>query len=265
MSRGSSQPQISSAECSTSGRRSGSGSKRQSEMPSALRATCSMEIPRRSSTRVEEDGLVPDPGSARVEDGVGGDMARRPAVMIGFDAGPLEELGRSGPWRQRDRPPLGAGVRDPVCGSHRSDPLKGDQPHQRRLGSLVRVDTLRREAIEARAALWDGDRHVADRCRRGTTHTPAPSRHDTGRAPVASMGGFRRQQQRRRLDRLLVESRLRAPAWPPPVADRVRDGRPGRVCESMSQSRTSRPAWSIWLESTNRPATISAWAGRAFS
>ena len=152
VTRGSSQPQVSSGSRSTSAWRSGSGSNRQSVTPSALRATWSWEIPAEILDADEEDRLVADAGGGRIEDRVRGvrDVGRRQDGVRGV--APEERLAASGHRvdiaSSRRRRPRHAAP-DARSGP---DVLGRDQPHQRRLGALVRVDAPRGEAVAARAA-----------------------------------------------------------------------------------------------------------------
>ena len=110
------------------------------------------EMPRRSSTRTQQDGLVADPGGARVEDRVGavGEVRAVMSGLAGWRRNRSSWSSRIGIHRASPRACGTAsarcrsrrGRRCGACASQRAHVLQRGQPHERRLGALVGVHAV---------------------------------------------------------------------------------------------------------------------------
>ncbi len=212
----------------------------------------------------QQDGLVAHPCRRRVEDRVGGigqvDRAQDRVVTRPLEQHRVMDAGHRDVRHRRGPRARGRSRSVDLDGPH---VLQRHQPHEGRLGSLVEVDAVGHQAIEAAASIGVGDRDaqivLAQEPAIRPVHHRAPS--DVVGGLVRGLGG---EHEGRRLDGLLVEPGSDATLRPPAVADRgevaVRCGLCGdeplqgpdarldhRGVGAMSTGHDERPTWQTVL------------------
>ena len=226
-------------------------------------------MPRRSSTRTSRTVSSPTRAAPGLKTELAG-YGTWSAVMIGLRRMAREQVGGVGTpsrvslgWSRigDDRRSAAGGHRRRVADRARivADALERGQPHQRRLGALVAVDAGRRRGRRSRrpatgSAIGSAEVVVAQEPAVGPLDRVEVARV-AGRGARRDLG---REDQRRRLDRLLVEPGPFAAARPPAVVPIGEKCPSGDVWTSISQSRTRRPVRISASSSVCWPATIRA-------
>ena len=184
-------------------------------------------MPRRSSTRARRSTSPPTRAAPGLNT-VFATYGRSAVVRMGL-AG--SRLNSSGPPRAASRRrcdlanagTVGSSRRAGIdAAPHRPDPLERDEPHQRRLGTLVRIGAGPGQAVLAGPVGRAARRHSDRRSGRGTRRRPTPS----------SSGDAARRSPRRRPRRRAAGRSL------PSVADRTARG--ARLVATSRRSRSAR-------------------------